>query len=59
MSKYSFKKGDLPGRTTGTTNHREKIITTSDDSKSTEVHEWTHTARPYEQIAKVKEIIDR
>lgn len=34
MSKYSFKKGDLPGRTTGTTNHREKIITTSDDSKS-------------------------
>ena len=59
MSKYSFKKGDLPGRTTGTTNHREKIITTSDDSKSTEVHEWTHAARPYEQIAKVKEIIDR
>lgn len=56
MSKYSFKKGDLPGRTTGTTNHREKIITTSDDSK---VHEWTHAARPYEQIAKVKEIIDR
>lgn len=55
MSKYSFKKGDLPGRTTGTTNHREKII----DSKSTEVHEWTHAARPYEQIAKVKEIIDR
>jgi hypothetical protein len=59
MSKYSFKKGDLSGRTTGTTNHREKIITTSDDSKSTEVHEWTHAARPYEQIAKVKEIIDR
>lgn len=44
MSKYSFKKGDLPGRT----NHREKIITTSDDSKSTEG-----------PIAKVKEIIDR
>ena len=59
MSKYSFKKGDLPGRTTGTTNHREKIITTSDDSKSTEVHEWTYAARPYEQMAKVKEIIDR
>lgn len=23
------------------------------------VHEWTHASRPYEQIAKVKEIIDR
>lgn len=59
MSKYSFKRGKLPGKITGQTNHKEKTITTSDDSKSTEVHEWTHAARPYEQIAKVKEIIDR
>lgn len=56
MSKYSFKRGKLPGKIT---NHKEKTITTSDDSKSTEVHEWTHASRPYEQIAKVKEIIDR
>lgn len=47
MSKYSFKRGKLPGLT----NHKEKTITTSDDS--------THASRPYEQIAKVKEIIDR
>ena len=59
MSKYSFKRGKLPGKITGQTNHKEKTITTSDDSKSTEVHEWTHASRPYEQIAKVKEIIDR
>lgn len=59
MSKYSFKRGKLPGKITGLTNHKEKTITTSDDSKSTEVHEWTHASRPYEQIAKVKEIIDR
>lgn len=58
MSKYSFKRGKLPGKITGQTNHKEKTITTSDDSKSTEVHEWTHASRPYEQIAKVKEIID-
>lgn len=57
MSKYSFKRGKLPGKITGQTNHKEKTITTSDDS--TEVHEWTHASRPYEQIAKVKEIIDR
>lgn len=57
MSKYSFKRGKLPGKITGLTNHKEKTITTSDDS--TEVHEWTHASRPYEQIAKVKEIIDR
>lgn len=56
MSKYSFKRGKLPGKITGLTNHKEKTIT---DSKSTEVHEWTHASRPYEQIAKVKEIIDR
>lgn len=59
MSKYSFKRGKLPGKITGQTNHKEKTITTSDNSKSTEVHEWTHASRPYEQIAKVKEIIDR
>lgn len=59
ISKYSFKRGKLPGKITGLTNHKEKTITTSDDSKSTEVHEWTHASRPYEQIAKVKEIIDR
>lgn len=59
MSKYSFKRGKPPGKITGQTNHKEKTITTSDDSKSTEVHEWTHASRPYEQIAKVKEIIDR
>lgn len=59
MSKYSFKRGKLPGKITGQTNHKEKTITTFDDSKSTEVHEWTHASRPYEQIAKVKEIIDR
>lgn len=52
MSKYSFKRGKLPGKITGLTNHKEKTITTSDDSKSTEVHEWTHASRPYEQIAK-------
>ena len=57
MSKYSFKRGKLPGKITGLTNHKEKTITTSDDSKSAEVHEWTHASRPYEQIAKVKEII--
>lgn len=51
------KRGKLPGKITGLTNHKEKTITTSDDS--TEVHEWTHASRPYEQIAKVKEIIDR
>lgn len=39
MSKYSFKRGKLPGKITGLTNHKEKTITTSDDSKSTEVHE--------------------
>lgn len=50
MSKYSFKRGKLPGKITGLTNHKEKTITTSDD---------THASRPYEQIAKVKEIIDR
>lgn len=59
MSKYTFKRGNLPDKTTGITNHRKKTITTSDDSKSTEVHEWTHASRPYEQISKVKEIIDR
>ena len=59
MSKYSFKRGKLLGKITGQTNHKEKTITISDDSKSTEVHEWTHASRPYEQIAKVKEIIDR
>lgn len=44
MSKYSFKRGKLPGKITGLTNHKEKTITTSDDSKSTEVHEWTHAS---------------
>jgi hypothetical protein len=39
MSKYSFKRGKLPDKITGLTNHKEKTITTSDDSKSTEVHE--------------------
>jgi hypothetical protein len=34
MSKYSFKRGKLPGKITGLTNHKEKTITTSDDSKS-------------------------
>lgn len=32
MSKYSFKRGKLPGKITGLTNHKEKTITTSDDS---------------------------
>lgn len=50
MSKYSFKRGKLPGKITGLTNHKEKTIT---DSKST----WMNSS--YEQIAKVKEIIDR
>lgn len=59
MSKYTFKRGNLPDKTTGITNHKKKTITTSDNSKSTEVHEWTHASRPYEQISKVKEIIDR
>lgn len=51
MSKYSFKRGKLPGKITGLTNHKEKTITTSDDS--TEVHEWTHASRPYEQLKKL------
>lgn len=38
MSKYSFKRGKLPGKITGLTNHKEKTITTSDDSKSTLMH---------------------
>lgn len=32
MSKYSFKRKKLPGKITGLTNHKEKTITTSDDS---------------------------
>lgn len=58
LNKYTFKEGDLPKDITGITRHKEKTITVSDGKKDTEVHEWTHATRPYEQIAKVKEIID-
>lgn len=51
MSKYSFKRGKLPGKITGLTNHKEKTITTSDDS--TEVHEWTHASR----LPKLKKLL--
>lgn len=58
LNKYTFKEGDLPKDITGITGHKEKTITVSDGKKDTEVHEWTHATKPYEQIAKVKEIID-
>lgn len=51
MSKYSFKRGKLPGKITGLTNHKEKTITTSDDS--TEVHEWTYASR----LPKLKKLL--
>lgn len=53
MSKYSFKRGKLPGKITGLTNHKEKTITTSDDSKSTEVHEWTHVMNRLPKLKKL------
>lgn len=53
MSKYSFKRGKLPGKITGLTNHKEKTITTSDDSKSTEVHEWTHASNRLPKLKKL------
>lgn len=58
LNKYTFKEASLPKGVTGVTDHKKKTIIVSDGKKDTEVHEWTHATRPYEQIAKVKEIID-